>query len=306
MQRRDFRPQTIDGPLVEDLQQLVRMAIREELERSIDLTTAALIPNGGPGAAAVVSRNAGVAAGVELVDAIIEQFDTPIEVEPHVGDNQPLEPGVPLLTLRGPIRDLLVAERTLLNMLGRLCGIATLTAKYVRRVEHTAARVYDTRKTTPGWRRLEKYAVRCGGGHTHRMGLYDAVLIKDNHLAAAGREGRPLDAGEAVRRAREFLASAAIPGHEGMLVEVEIDRVEQLESAIRGGPDIVLLDNMSLGDLRECVQRRDLLNRGVELEASGGVNLETISSIAETGVERISVGSLTHSATQLDLGLDWL
>jgi nicotinate-nucleotide pyrophosphorylase (carboxylating) len=197
-----------------------------------------------------------------------------------------------------------VVERPLLNLLGRLSGIATLTREYVAQIAGTKARVYDTRKTTPGWRRLEKYAVRCGGGMNHRTGLFDAVLVKDNHLAlAAGENVTPADA---VRRARDFLeqTNAQRDGGE-LLIEVEVDSLDQLANVLPAGPDIVLLDNMSPATLREAVRRRDALAPAVELEASGGVTLQTIRGIAETGVERISVGALTHSAPALDLGLDW-
>jgi nicotinate-nucleotide pyrophosphorylase (carboxylating) len=176
-----------------------------------------------------------------------------------------------------------------------------LTARYVEAIRGTRARIYDTRKTTPGWRRLEKYAVRCGGGCNHRTGLFDAVLIKDNHLALAG-----LTAAEAVRRARTFLAELKHEGaSEDMIIEVEVDTLEQLDEVLPVRPDIVLLDNMTPDQLRRAVALRDASGAEVELEASGGVDLETVRGIAETGIERISVGGLTHSAVALDVGLDW-
>ena len=186
----------------------------------------------------------------------------------------------------------------MLNVLGRLSGIATLTRRYVQAVAGTRARIYDTRKTTPGWRRLEKYAVRCGGGWNHRTGLFDAVLIKDNHLAfGAGRPaGRELQAGRRPCAARQFLQHHYGPGAAGMIVEVEVDTLAQLAEVLAAGPDIVLLDNMSAEELRQCVECRDAVQPGVELEASGGVDLETVGRIAESGVDRISVGALTHSA----------
>jgi nicotinate-nucleotide pyrophosphorylase (carboxylating) len=187
-------------------------------------------------------------------------------------------------------------------------GIATLTSRYVREVASTHARVYDTRKTTPGWRRLEKYAVRCGGGRNHRMGLFDAVLIKDNHLAqrAGARVGSPADAMAAVREARQFLLSRQEPAGQGTLpIEVEVDSLAQLEAVLPARPDVVLLDNMSPSDLCQAVELRNRMAPGIELEASGGVTLSTIRQIAECGVERISVGALTHSARVLDIGLDW-
>jgi nicotinate-nucleotide pyrophosphorylase (carboxylating) len=196
----------------------------------------------------------------------------------------------------------LTAERLVLNLLGRLCGIATLTQRFVACVAGTRARIYDTRKTTPGWRRLEKYAVRCGGGTNHRTGLFDAVLIKDNHLAQAAHQG--ISAADAVRRARRFLAACG-PSRTADIVEVEVDTLEQLDAVLPQQPDIILLDNMSCAQLREAVRRRDASGVAVELEASGGVRLSTVREIAETGIERISVGALTHSATTLDVGLDW-
>jgi nicotinate-nucleotide pyrophosphorylase (carboxylating) len=215
---------------------------------------------------------------------------------------------------------MLAAERLILNLLGRLSGIASLTRHYVEQVAGTKARIYDTRKTTPGWRRLEKYAVRQGGGFNHRSGLFDAILIKDNHLAflsqihpravstaAESQGGARENVGAlATQRARAFLSEAFTndPRAE-MIVEVEIDSLEQLESVLAEQPDIVLLDNMSIEQLRRAVEIRNVTAQTVELEASGGVNLTTVNAIAETGVDRISAGALTHSATVLDLGMDW-
>jgi nicotinate-nucleotide pyrophosphorylase (carboxylating) len=194
-------------------------------------------------------------------------------------------------------------------MLGRLSGIATQTRAFVRRVAGTGARIYDTRKTTPGWRRLEKYAVRCGGGHNHRTGLFDAILIKDNHLALAAETG--LSPGDAVRAAREFVAQlspAEFPNvdTERLLIEIEIDELTDLDDVLAAAPDIVLLDNMSIERLRRAVIRCNQLAPQIELEASGGVSFDTVRDIALTGVDRISCGSLTHSAQSLDMALDWL
>lgn len=233
-------------------------------------------------------------------------MDVEIRWSQQVGDGEAVIAGQSLAVLTGEARELLTCERTLLNVICRLSGIASLTQKYVAAVEGTRARVYDTRKTTPGWRRLEKYAVRCGGGHNHRLGLYDGILIKDNHLACrAVVDGHLLDPGEAIELARTFLASGAYRFDTPPMLEVEIDRIEQLESALRSAPDIVLLDNMNSAQLKECVALRDRLAPEVELEASGGVNLKTIGGIAATGVDRISVGALTHSAPVHDIGLDW-
>jgi nicotinate-nucleotide pyrophosphorylase (carboxylating) len=296
---RDFRPQTINPELLEDLRRLVRMAVQEDLHRTADLTTLALVPGGRIGQAEIVARVSGTASGVDLIESIIEEMDAPIEVHAQIGDGEAFAPKQCIAKLSGDTRSLLTCERTILNFLGRLCGIATLTARFVEQVEGTKSRVYDTRKTTPGWRRLEKYAVRCGGGHTHRMGLYDAVLIKDNHLACrADAGGNLLNPKQAVETARAFLQSGAYVWNELPMIEIEIDSLSQLEDALAAEPDIVLLDNMNPEQLKQAPQ--------VQLEASGGVNLTTIREIAQTGVDRISVGSLTHSATNLDLGLDWV
>ena len=291
--------------LLDDLRHLTRLAIREDLDRGMDLTTMAIVPGNVAGRAEVVARVSGVAAGLNLLEAIVSEFDCSVEWEALLQDGERFTSQQPLLTLRGDARDLLTSERTILNFLGRLCGIATLTRQFVEKIRGTKANVFDTRKTTPGWRRLEKYAVLCGGGCNHRMGLFDGILIKDNHLASrAVKAGVVLDAGEAVRQAYQFLEGMPSEG-DRPFVEVEIDSLSQLASALEARPDIVLLDNMNCDQLTECVQLRDRMNPSVELEASGGVNINTISAIAATGVERISVGALTHSAINLDLGLDW-
>ncbi len=212
---------------------------------------------------------------------------------PQVGDGDAISAGQTLAILAGPARSLLTVERILLNLVGRLSGIATLAKAYVDAAGGTQARIYDTRKTTPGWRRLEKYAVRCGGGRNHRTGLFDAMLIKDNHLAlGAQAEGTAhLTPAEAVRRARDFAASmAAGKTASPVIIEVEVDTLAQLAEVLPAQPDIVLLDNMTTDDLRRAVALRDEVASQVELEASGGVNLQTVGAIAATGVERISVG----------------
>lgn len=303
----DYHSQTIDVALLDDLSHLVRLAIREDLDRTADLTTLAIVPQGIRGAAVILPRVPGFAAGVDLIEAILQELDTQISWTQHVGDGERFEANQPLATLVGEARDLLTCERTILNFLGRLCGISTLTSRYVAKLAGTNARVYDTRKTTPGWRRLEKYAVRCGGGRNHRLGLFDGILIKDNHLACrASKDGKLLDPGTAVLLAKSFVASGAYRFEYPPMIEIEVDRLSQLESALSALPDIVLLDNMSCDQLKECVSLRDRVAPSVELEASGGVNLGTIGNIAITGVDRISVGALTHSAINLDLGLDWI
>ncbi len=305
-QNRDYRTQEIDEHLLQDLRFLVRLAIKEDLDRTADLTTLGLVPADATGSAAIISRVSGIAAGFDLIPVMIEEMDADIQCKLHCPDKSRFQPRQSLATLSGSTRDLLTCERTILNFLGRLCGIATQADQYQQRIEHTRARLYDTRKTTPGWRRLEKYATHCGGARNHRMGLFDGILIKDNHLACrAEYTGQKLRADEAVRVAREFLQSKPYPDLEATIVEVEVDSIEQLKLALSETPDIVLLDNMTILQLEEAVATRNEMAPQVELEASGGVNLETIARIAETGVDRISVGALTHSAVNLDLGLDW-
>ncbi len=306
---KDFQQLTWDKTVEEDCRQIVRLAIREDLDRLFDWTTLALVPTGSVAQAAIVTRQAGVACGLRATELAISEMDVTIRLEAAVADGDLISPGQTLATLHGPARSLLTAERILLNLIGRLSGIATLARRYVDVIAGTGAAIYDTRKTTPGWRRLEKYAVRCGGAHNHRTGLFDAILIKDNHLAlAAESQGTGhLTAAEAVRRARDFVDSMTAGGRGiPLLIEVEVDTFQQLHEALPEQPDIVLLDNMPLDVLRQAVALRDSMAPNVQLEASGGVNLNTVADIARTGVERISVGALTHSAAALDVGLDWL
>jgi nicotinate-nucleotide pyrophosphorylase (carboxylating) len=304
--KHDYLPQTIDPPLLDDLSQLVRLAIREDLDRGMDITSMALVPAGLRGSATLVSRRAGIAAGIDLIEAMLQEMDVQIEWSQLVGDGQEIEAGQSLALLTGEARELLTCERTILNFVCHMSGIASFTRHYVDAVQGTRARVYDTRKTTPGWRRLEKYAVRCGGGCNHRLGLYDGILIKDNHLACrAVVEGQMLDPGMAIQLARTFVASGGVRFDHPPMIEIEIDRIAQLESALAAAPDIVLLDNMQNAELSECVTLRDRIAPAVELEASGGVTLKTIAGIAATGVDRISVGALTHSAPVHDIALDW-
>ena len=270
---------------------LVELALAEDLGPVGDVTSAALIPADARGAAAFVARSAGVVAGLPAAALVCVAVDQRLAFTPIIPDGSPLNPGATVATVAGPLRALLAAERTALNFLQRLSGIASLTRKYVDAAAGHRAAVLDTRKTTPGWRLLEKYAVRMGGGQNHRIGLYDGVLIKDNHLAGLGGD---------VRRAVVLGRAGGLP------VEVEVDTLDQLEVALTARPDIVLLDNMTPGQLRGAVARRDAVAPATKLEASGGVNLSTIGAIAATGVDRISVGALTHSAPALDIGLDYL
>jgi len=273
---------------------LVELALAEDLGAAGDRTSSALIPADQPGRAAFVARTAGVAAGLPAAALVCAAVDPTIEFTPAVADGSRLKRGVVLATVAGSLRSILAAERTALNFLQRLSGVASLTQRYADAVAGTRAAVLDTRKTTPGWRLLEKYAVRMGGGTNHRVGLYDGVLIKDNHLAGLGGD---------VRRAVE-LARAA-PGNAGLPVEVEVDTLDQLEHALAAKADIVLLDNMPPDQMRAAVARRDAVSPGTKLESSGGINLDTIAAAAATGVDRISVGALTHSAPALDIALDY-
>ncbi len=290
-----FDELTSDG----SLDRLLAAARCEDLGDSGDVTTSAIVDAELTARAAGVARGAGVVSGMAAVGRILESFDCAAEVDLVARDGATCEAGEVLWRLHGLLAPILGAERTLLNIVGRLCGIATLTARYVREISGTGAVVCDTRKTTPGLRALEKYAVRCGGGTLHRSGLHDAVLMKDNHLAHL--DIKELTA--AVTRA----ATAARARHDLRFVEVEVDGIEQLQQVLacpEGLIDIILLDNMSPEILRNAVAMRDALRPGLLLEASGGIDLDTIAAVARTGVNRISVGALTHGATSLDVGLE--
>lgn len=299
----DFQQLAWDDQLRDDCRELVRLALAEDLGGQQDWTTVAIVPADRRGAADVMTREAGVVAGLPALDVVIEAAQAAIDVTNFAEDGQQVEVGTRLATLTGNARDLLTCERTMLNLLSRLMGIATLTQEYVDQTADTSTKIYDTRKTTPGWRRLEKYAVRCGGGHNHRTGLFDAVLIKDNHLAQSGMEGCSLS--DAVRQARNLIESTEELCADRMPIEIEVDTLEQFQEVLPVKPDIVLLDNMPPVQLTEAVSLRNEIAPTVILEASGGVSLATLPEIVATGVDRISVGGLTHSARSLDIGLDW-
>lgn len=308
----DYTPVEIDERLENDLRQLMRLAIAEDLDVSVDWTTLAMIDAERCGTCQIVSRGEGIAAGIALTPWIVDEFDADLEVDVLVGEGESFSPGTALVRLSGSARDLLTIERVTLNLLSRLCGIATLTRRYVEELAGTHARLYDTRKTTPGMRRLEKYAVRCGGGHNHRTGLFDGFLIKDNHLAlgqsdaaGSGGDAMPLSPAEAAGRAVTMRGGVMNQLVAPSIVEIEVDRLDQMETVLRSGVDIILLDNFTLDDLRYAVAARDAASVDIELEASGNISIDTIASVAATGVDRISSGALTHQATSLDLGMDW-
>jgi nicotinate-nucleotide pyrophosphorylase (carboxylating) len=276
----------------EAIEPLVRVALDEDIG-SGDVTTLATVPEGASARALMLARESLVVAGLALAEAAFHALNPRLQIERQVDDGAPLERGQSLLRVSGDARAILTGERVALNFVQRLSGIATLTARFVKAVEGTRASILDTRKTTPGWRLLEKYAVTCGGGQNHRFGLFDQVLIKDNHLAALRFEP-PNAIGAAVRRARERYPQ--------LKVEVEADTPEQVQQALEAGADIILLDNMSIEALRTAVH---WINHRALTEASGGVDLTTVRPIAETGVDFISIGALTHSARAVDIALDF-
>jgi nicotinate-nucleotide pyrophosphorylase (carboxylating) len=274
--------------------ELIRMALEEDIGDG-DVTSAYFIPEDKMARAFLSVRHEGVVSGVSIAEKVFSEVDPTLEVQVLVEDGSRVGEGALLMCVAGKARSILTAERTALNFLQRLSGVATLTARYVDEVKHTRARILDTRKTTPGYRSLEKQAVLDGGGTNHRMGLYDRAMVKDNHLAAEGSL-------ESLQAAIRLLKSEK-PNVE---VELEADRLEQVADFLKlEGVDYILLDNMSLADLREAVALGKK-NTKIRLEASGGVNLNTVRDIAETGVDFISVGALTHSAPALDIGLDFV
>ncbi|HET6389167.1 carboxylating nicotinate-nucleotide diphosphorylase [Hyphomicrobium sp.] len=268
----------------------VRGALDEDLGLSGDITTDATVSAHARSDAVIAARKPGIVSGLALAEAAFRELDADCDFTVLIEDGSAAAAGDTIARISGSSRAVLSAERVALNFMGRMCGIATLTRRYVDAVAGTSAQIVDTRKTTPGLRAFEKYAVRCGGGHNHRFGLFDAVLIKDNHIVAAGS----IEA--AIKSAK------AVAGHMTK-IEVEVDTLEQLEIVMRENVDCVLLDNMGPDELRKAV--RMVAGRCLT-EASGSVNLDTVRAIAETGVNMISVGALTHSAPVLDLGLDFI
>ncbi len=275
-----------------EIRRVVAVALAEDIG-SGDVTTQATVPEDAQVSAAMVARENLVLAGVALAEAAFRALSVKVKIEKLAKDGARLPAGASILHVSGPARAILTAERVALNFVQRLSGVATLTAQFVQAIAGTKAQILDTRKTTPGLRLLEKYAVTCGGGHNHRAGLHDRVLIKDNHLAAL-RDEKPNAIAAAVKRAREKYPK--------LLVEVEADTLDQVDQAVEAGADIILLDNMNLVQLRLAVTR---IGGRSKSEASGGVNLSTVHSIAQTGVDYISVGALTHSARAVDIALDF-
>jgi nicotinate-nucleotide pyrophosphorylase (carboxylating) len=272
-----------------EIEEAARRALAEDLGRAGDITATATIPADAGASALVVARKGGVIAGLPQVAAVFRTLNSDIRIAAHVRDGAVVEARAPLLVIEGPARAILAGERTALNFLGHLSGIATATNAFVRLIAHTPSRVICTRKTTPGLRALEKYAVRCGGGFNHRFGLDDAMLIKDNHIAVAGSIAAVL------AKAR------AVAGHL-VKIEIEVDTLDQLREVLAaGGADVVLLDNMEPAALRQAVE---MVGGRLVLEASGGITLATVAAIAETGVDYVSSGAITHSAPSLDVALD--
>jgi nicotinate-nucleotide pyrophosphorylase (carboxylating) len=274
------------------LLRLLQTAFEEDLDERGDLTSQATVDADARLTAAYVSRGSGVAAGLPVLAAVYDVVAPgSAELEALVGDGEPLHPGAVLARVEAPARAVLMAERTSLNLLGHLCGVATLTRSWVDAVAHTGARIRDTRKTIPGLRDLDKYAVRCGGGVNHRRGLFDAYLVKDNHVAAAG----------GISAALERIAASRVDGAD---LQVEVDDLDQLAEALRHRPPSVLLDNFAPADLVRAVALIRERSPETQIEASGGLTLDTAAAVAETGVDFLAVGALTHSAPQLDIGLD--
>jgi nicotinate-nucleotide pyrophosphorylase (carboxylating) len=275
----------------------IRTAVAAALAEDVgagDVTSLATVPANARFTVVMRAREPLVVAGVSFAEAAFRQLSRSVRIKPLARDGQAVKAGAQLLEISGAARAILSAERVALNFVQRLSGVATITARFVAEVKGTRAQILDTRKTTPGWRRFEKYAVACGGGRNHRIGLFDMVLIKDNHLAAL-RAAKPNAVAAAVARARKKFPR--------LKVEVEADTLAQAKQAAEAGADIILLDNMSNAELRRAVK---LIAGRAQTEASGGVNLQTVRGIAATGVDFVSVGALTHSARAVDIGLDYL
>lgn len=294
-------------PPAAEIKELIDLARREDLGPALDdVTSRLMIPENAVSVGTLLQKDVGIACGLPIVEMICRAYDERLRVEQIPGFHMEIIEGrfsdarvTPLLRVRGPVRSLLSAERVILNFLQRMSGVATQTHRFARRVEGTSAKIYDTRKTVPGFRSLDKYAVLCGGGRNHRVGLYDGLLVKDNHLAAVPVKELAGYLAPIIGRCRAEDAAR--------LVEVEVDTLEQLREVLKvDGIDVILLDNMDCPKMQQAVEMRDRAGRKgkVAMEASGGVTLETVRPIALTGVDRIAVGALTHSAPAMDIGFD--
>ena len=276
--------------ITDEVEALIDLALKEDLGENGDVTSNFILNSDKKGQASIIAKQAGIIAGLPIAERVFQKVNPTLAVQNRVEEGVKVERSEEVVRISGPLGDILTAERTALNFLQRLSGIATLTAEYVRQTGGTQAKILDTRKTTPGFRMLEKYAVRKGGGQNHRFGLYDMVLIKENHISTAG------GIINAVQQIREQMAA----GNLDLQIEIEVRSLTEVEQALNLKVDRLMLDNMSLDEIREAVE---LVNDKVELEVSGGVNLATVKAIAETGVDYISVGALTHSAPAFDLSL---
>jgi nicotinate-nucleotide pyrophosphorylase (carboxylating) len=268
------------------LDRLIEQALQEDIHTG-DITTRAVVPGKRPASARLIAKERLVLAGIHVAERVFQRLDPAVIFTVETSEGALANTGSLLATVQGDAANLLMAERVALNLLQRMSGVATLTSRYVEAVRGTKARIVDTRKTTPGLRELEKYAVRLGGGINHRTGLYDGVLIKENHIAAAG------GIAEAVSRARAYIPHT-------LKIEIETETIGQVQEALAAGADIIMLDNMDCDTMRSCVE---LINGRAQVEASGGVNLDTVRAIAETGVDIISVGALTHSPKAMDISM---
>jgi nicotinate-nucleotide pyrophosphorylase (carboxylating) len=292
-------------PSYDNLRELIQLAKREDLA-SDDVTSRLMVPEDKVGVGTLIQKEVGIVCGLPIVEMICRTYEERLRVELIPGFHMEVIEArfsdartTPLLRIRGPLRSLLSAERVILNFIQRMSGVATQTQRFVRRVAGTGAKIYDTRKTIPGFRLLDKYAVRAGGGYNHRIGLFDGLLVKDNHVAAVPMKDLTAYLSEVVARCRQEDPKR--------LIEIEVDTLDQLREVLNvEGLDVILLDNMDCPKMEQAVQLRNRAGKKgkVELEASGGVTLETVRSIAQTGVERIAVGAITHSAPALDIGLD--
>lgn len=292
-------------PCNEEVKELIQLARREDVGDG-DVTSRLLIPEDQIGVGTLLQKEVGIVCGLPIVEMICRAYDERLRVEQIPGFHLEIIEGrfsdarvTPLQRIRGPLRSLLAAERLILNFLQNMSGIATQTQRFVRRIDGTGARIYDTRKTLPGMRALAKYAVRCGGGFNYRTGLYDAVLVKDNHLAHVSLRELASALSAMVQRSKAEDSNR--------MIEVEVDNLEQLREVLKvDGISVVLLDNMDCPRMQQAVQMRDSAGKKgkIELEASGGVTLDTVRSIALTGVDRIAVGAITHSSAALDISLD--